>query len=140
MTVPADRFDEIRRKWIARNQRTFIFQKRRAELLARQIRDRDTKRTGARVDTADDDVIHPWYVRPVKTPYAMLDWAILMTGAVMAPIGWPVGKARCTGREAPSGIRTSWRNRYPLKHCAPSAVSLSSWLSLRDALTHIRQL
>ena len=93
MTVPADRFDEIRRKWIARNQRTFIFQKRRAELLARQIRDRDTKRTGARVDTADDDVIHPWYVRPVKTPYAMLDWAILMTGAVLAPIGWPVGKA-----------------------------------------------
>ncbi len=93
MSVPADRFDEIRRKWIARNQRTFIFQKRRAELLARQIRDRDTKRTGARVDTADDDVIHPWYVRPVKTPYAMLDWAIFMTGAVLAPIGWPVGKA-----------------------------------------------
>lgn len=93
MSVPADRFDEIRRKWIARNQRTFIFQKRRAELLARQIRDRDTQRTGARVDTADDDVIHPWYMRPVKTPYAMLDWAILMTGAVLAPIGWPVGKA-----------------------------------------------
>ncbi|WP_254902494.1 hypothetical protein [Mycobacterium simiae] len=29
----------------------------------------------------------------MKTPYAMLDWAILMTGAVLAPIGWPVGKA-----------------------------------------------
>lgn len=93
MPVPADKFDEIRRKWIARNQRTFIFQKRRAELLARQIRDRDTERTGARVDTADDDVIHPWYMRPVKTPYAGLDWAILMTGAVLAPLGWPVGKA-----------------------------------------------
>lgn len=97
MPVPADRFDEIRRKWIARNQRTFIFQKRRAELLARQIRDRDTQRTGARVDTADDDVIHPWYMRPVKTPYAMLDWVILMTGAVLAPIGWPVGKAISKG-------------------------------------------
>ena len=66
MPVPADRFDEIRRKWIARNQRTFIFQKRRAEILARQIRDRDTVRTGARVDPADDDVIHPWHMRPPK--------------------------------------------------------------------------
>lgn len=27
MPVPADRFDEIRRKWIARHQHTFIFQK-----------------------------------------------------------------------------------------------------------------
>lgn len=93
MPVPADRFDEIRRKWIARNQRTFIFQKRRAEILARQIRDRDTVRTGARVDPADDDVIHPWHMRPPKTPYAALDWAILMTAGVLAPLGWPAGKA-----------------------------------------------
>ena len=93
MSVPADRFDEIRRKWIARNQRTFIFQKRRAEILARQIRDRDTERTGARVDPADDDVIHPWYARPIKTPYAMFDWVILITAAVLAPLGWPAGKA-----------------------------------------------
>ena len=93
MPVPADRFDEIRRKWIARNQRTFIFQKRRAEILARQIRDRDTELTGARVDPADDDVIHPWYARPIKTPYAMFDWVIFMTAAVLAPLGWPAGKA-----------------------------------------------
>ncbi|GAB4963749.1 hypothetical protein MAHJHV55_27670 [Mycobacterium avium subsp. hominissuis] len=93
MSVPADRFDEIRRKWIARNQRTFIFQKRRAEILARQIRDRDTVRTGARVDPADDDVIHPWYARPIKTPYAMFEWVIFITAAVLAPLGWPAGKA-----------------------------------------------
>lgn len=92
MPVPADRFDEIRRKWIARHQYTFIFQKRRAELLARQIRDRDTERTGARVDPADDDVIHPWFMRPVKTPYAMLDWAIFMAAGLLAPLGWPAGK------------------------------------------------
>lgn len=93
MSVPLDRFDEIRRKWIARNQRTFIFQKRRAEILARQIRDRDTDRTGARVDPADDDVIHPWYARGIKTPYAMFDWVLFMTAAVLAPLGWPAGKA-----------------------------------------------
>ena len=98
MPVPADRFDEIRRKWIARNQRTFIFQKRRAEILARQIRDRDKVRTGARVDPADDDVIHPWYMRPPKTPYAALDWAILMTAGVLAPLGWPAGQSTVKNR------------------------------------------
>ena len=32
-------------------------------------------------------------MRPVKTPYAMLDWAIFMAAAVLAPLGWPAGKA-----------------------------------------------
>ena len=107
MPVPADRFDEIRRKWIARNQRTFIFQKRRAEILARQIRDRDTERTGARVDPADDDVIHPWYARPIKTPYAMFDWVIFMTAAVLAPLGWPAGKALSVTRGPANPRRTA---------------------------------
>ncbi len=70
MSAPADRFDEIRRKWIARHQHTFIFQKRRAEILARQIRDRAQILSGARVDPADDDIIHPLLMRPVTTPYA----------------------------------------------------------------------
>lgn len=96
MPVAADTFDEVRRKWIARHQHTFIFQKRRAELLARQIRDRDTIGSGARDDPADDDVIHPWYMRPVKTSYAMLDWAIFMTAGVSAPAGWALGKLLST--------------------------------------------
>ena len=93
MATPPDRFDEIRRKWIARHQYIFMFQKRRAEILARQIRDRDTILTGARVDTADDDVIHPWFMRPVKTPYAAVDWTIFMVAGILAPLGWPAGKA-----------------------------------------------
>lgn len=127
MPVPADKFDEIRRRWIARNQRTFIFQKRRAELLARQIRDRDTQRTGARVDTADDDVIHPWYMRPVKTSYAMLDWAILMTAAVLAPIGWPVGKALSKGivQLIPDELRS-----YPVAALLWSAAVIGAPMAL----------
>jgi hypothetical protein len=93
MSAPADRFDEIRRKWIARHQHTFIFQKRRAEILARQIRDRAQILSGARVDPADDDVIHPLFMRPVKTPYAGVDAAIVFVAAVLAPIGWPAGRA-----------------------------------------------
>lgn len=93
MSAPADRFDEVRRKWIARHQHTFIFQKRRAEMLARQIRDRVGELTGARVDPADDDVIHPLLMRPIKTPHAALDFAIVVVAAVLAPIGWPAGRA-----------------------------------------------
>lgn len=93
MSAPADRFDEVRRKWIAWHQHTFIFQKRRAETLARQIRKRVGILTGAREDPADDDVIHPLWIRPIKTPYAALDFAIVVVAAVLAPIGWPAGRA-----------------------------------------------
>lgn len=93
MSAPVDRFDEVRRRWIALHQHTFIFQKRRAELLAQQIRIRAEILTGARVDPADDNVIHPLWMRPIKTPYAALDFAIVVVAAVLAPIGWPAGRA-----------------------------------------------
>lgn len=93
MPAPADRFDEVRRRWIARHQHSFTFQKRRAEILARRIRDRATEKSGARVDPADDDVIHPLIMRPANTVYAGVDLAIVLTAAVLAPVGWPLGKA-----------------------------------------------
>jgi hypothetical protein len=108
MPVPADRFDEIRRKWIARNQRSFIFQKRRAEILARQIRDRATENSGARVDPADDDVIHPFLMRSHQTKYAALDAIVVVTAAALAPVGWPLGRAvyKLTVQLIPDGIRS----------------------------------
>jgi hypothetical protein len=93
MSAPVDRFDEVRRHWVARHQYTFIFQKRRAEILARRIRDRAADNSGARVDPADDDVIHPLLARPVKTPYAGADLVIVLLCAVAAPVGWIAGKS-----------------------------------------------
>lgn len=92
MPAPTDRFDDVRRKWIARHQHTFIFQKRRAEILARQIRDRAQENTGARVDPADDDIIHPMWARPPETIYGGIDWIIVLTAALFAPIGWAAGR------------------------------------------------
>jgi hypothetical protein len=92
MPAPVDRFDEVRRRWIARHQHTFIFQKRRAEILARRIRDRAAHNSGARVDPADDDVIHPLLARPVKTTYAGVDLVVVLVCAALAPVGWVVGK------------------------------------------------
>ena len=119
MSVPADRFDEVRRRWIARHQHTFIFQKRRAELLARQIRDRAAENSGARVDPADDDVIHPLIARPVKTIYAGVDMAIVCTAALLAPLGWMAGKAiyRMLVQLIPGELRS-----YPVAACMWAAV------------------
>ena len=50
MSVPADRFDEIRRRWIARHQHTFTFQKRRAEISGSSNSRPRHRKSGARVD------------------------------------------------------------------------------------------
>ncbi|MBB3753631.1 hypothetical protein FHT44_006153 [Mycolicibacterium sp. BK634] len=92
MTCAPDRFDDVRRRWIARHQHSFLFQKRRAELLARTMRDRASERSGARVDPADDDVMHPLLLRAARTPYAGVDALIVGVVAMLAPIGWPAGR------------------------------------------------
>lgn len=127
MSVPADRFDEIRRRWIARHQHTFIFQKRRAEVLARQIRDRATVKSGARDDPADDDIIHPLIARPVKTAYAGVDLAIVGTAALLAPLGWLGGKLiyRVLIQLIPGELRS-----YPVAACMWAAVAVGTPLAL----------
>ena len=59
MSAPVDRFDEVRRRWIARHQHTFIFQKRRAEILARRIRDRAAQYTFEKqgLTVSDEEVL-----------------------------------------------------------------------------------
>jgi hypothetical protein len=127
MPAPVDRFDEVRRRWIARHQYTFIFQKRRAELLARRIRDRAAQNSGARVDPADDDVIHPLLARPVKTTYAGLDFAVVVVCAVAAPVGWILGKGLYCAvvRLIPHLLRS-----YPVAAFMWAAVVVGSPLAL----------
>jgi hypothetical protein len=127
MSAPVDRFDEVRRRWIARHQYTFVFQKRRAEILARRIRDRATQNSGARVDPADDDVIHPLLTRPVKTPYAGLDFVVVLVCAVLAPVGWILGKSlyRAVVRLIPHLLRS-----YPVTAFLWAAVVVGVPLAL----------
>jgi hypothetical protein len=127
MPAPVDRFDEVRRRWIARHQHTFIFQKRRAEILARRIRDRAAHNSGARVDPADDDVIHPLLARPVKTTYAGVDLVVVLVCAVVAPVGWLVGKGlyHAALRLIPHLLRS-----YPVAAFLWAAVVVGSPLAL----------
>jgi hypothetical protein len=127
MPAPVDRFDEVRRRWIARHQHTFIFQKRRAEILARRIRDRAAHNSGARVDPADDDVIHPLLARAVKTTYAGIDLVVVLVCAVVVPVGWLVGKGlyHAAVRLIPDRLRS-----YPVAAFMWAAVVVGSPLVL----------
>jgi hypothetical protein len=91
--IPPDRFDEIRREWIARHAGIFTIQKRRAEILNRRIRDRHRKLTGARPDPYNDNVIKPLPTRRADTIEGYVEAAIVVVAVLLAPIGWPAGIA-----------------------------------------------
>lgn len=91
--MPPDRFDELRREWIARHASVFTIQKRRAEVLNRRIRDRHRKLAGARPSPYDDNVIKPLPARRTDTIEGYVEAAVVVAAALLAPIGWPAGIA-----------------------------------------------
>jgi len=90
---PPDRFDEVRREWIARHAGVCTIQKRRAEVLNRRIRDRHRRQAGARPNPYDDNVIKPLPVRRSKSIEGYAEVAIVGVALLLAPIGWPAGIA-----------------------------------------------
>lgn len=89
--MPSDRFDEIRREWIARHAGVSIIQKRRAEVLNRRIHDRHRRLAGARPNPYDGNVIKPLPTRSARSVEGRAEAAIVMVAALLAPIGWPAG-------------------------------------------------
>jgi hypothetical protein len=111
VTPPYDRFDDVRREWIARHAGIFTIQKRRAEVLNRQIRDRTRRVAGARPNPHDDNVIHPLLSRRATTAGALLELTLVLAAAVLAPIGWFLGHLLYCGicRYIPDRLRS-----YPI--------------------------
>lgn len=86
-----DRYDGLRREWIAEYAGIWTIQKRRAERLNRHIRKRIRMTAGARPNPHDDNVIHPLWARHGATAEVWLERLIVLLCAVLAPIGWPLG-------------------------------------------------
>ena len=86
-----DRYDEVRREWIARHAGIFTIQKRRAEVLNRQIRDRNRRAAGARPNQYDDNVIHPLPARRPTTIEGVIELVIVCVALLLAPLGWLLG-------------------------------------------------
>lgn len=89
--MPADIFDDQRRAWINAHAGIFVFQRRRAEQLGKRLRARARERTGVRPDPHDDDV-RPGVLFRKAPETGWWEKAIVLTAAVAAPIGWPLGR------------------------------------------------
>ena len=92
MTAPAvDRFDEMRRAWIAAHQGASTIQRRRAEVLGRKIRARQ-RAVAAVPDPHDDVVIPPLWLRTAKSPASQMELVAVTLAALLVPLGWIGGR------------------------------------------------
>ncbi len=91
MRVRPDRFDEMRRAWIAAHQGTSTIQRRRAEVLGRDVRARQRAVANAVPDPHDDTVLPPLWLRNAHSPAAQLELIGVVALTLLAPVGWPVG-------------------------------------------------
>jgi hypothetical protein len=83
-----DRFDEVRRAWIAEHQGWSTIQRRRAEQLGRRVRARQRRRAAAIPDPHDDTVLPPLWLRSAKSPASQAEMTVVLVVALVAPLGW----------------------------------------------------
>jgi hypothetical protein len=91
MAVPADRFDEMRRAWIAAHQGALTIQRRRAEVLGHRVRSRQRHVAAAVPDPHDDTVLPPLGLRTAHSQAARVEFIAVLATALIAPLGWPGG-------------------------------------------------
>ena len=87
MNVSEDRFDEVRRTWIAAHQGWSSIQRRRAELLGRRVRARQRAVASAVPDPHDDTVIPPLWLRTATSPASQVELLVVGLCAAVAPLG-----------------------------------------------------
>ena len=91
ITPPVDRFDEMRRAWIAAHQGASTIQRRRAETLGRKIRARQRAVATAVPDPHDDTVIPPLWLRTSQSPASQIELLAVTVVALVIPLGWAAG-------------------------------------------------
>jgi hypothetical protein len=91
-TPPVDRFDEMRRAWIAAHHGSSTIQRRRAEVLGRRIRARQRAVATAVPDPHDDTVIPPLWLRTAKSPASQIELLVVTVVALVIPFGWTGGR------------------------------------------------
>lgn len=117
--MSVESFDDERRAWIAAHAGIWMVQKRRAELLGKRIRARARGKVGARPDPHDDQVTPPLVFRSSSTTTGSVETAVVMAVAVVAPLGWSLGRAICAAIVAliPERLQS-----YPIVALAWTAV------------------
>lgn len=125
--VMPDRYDELRHEWIAEHAGIWNIQKRRAELLNRQIRKRIRTAAGARPSPYDDNVMHPHWARRGSTVEIVIERVVVGLCAVLAPLGWLGGRLlyEYTVRFIPERLRA-----YPVPALLFSAAGVGTITAL----------
>lgn len=90
--VSDDRFDEVRRAWIAAHQGWSTIQRRRAERLGRMVRARQRAVAAAVPDPHDDTTLPPLWFRPAKSPASQMECLGVVLAAMLIPFGWLGGR------------------------------------------------
>ena len=120
---PHDKFDELRRAWIAGRQGWSTIQRRRAELLGRKVRSRQRAVATAVPDPHDDTAIPPLVLRTAKSPAAQVELMGVTLLAITLPLGWFGGWAlkHVVARLIPTTLRA-----YPIAGLLWSGVVLGA--------------
>jgi hypothetical protein len=87
-----DKFDEMRRAWIAAHQGWSTIQRRRAELLGRKVRARQRAVANAVPDPHDDTIIPPLWMRTAKSDASQVEMLAVFVAVLVAPLGWLGGR------------------------------------------------
>ncbi|WP_018604174.1 hypothetical protein [Mycobacterium sp. 155] len=82
-----DKFDELRRAWIARHQGWSTIQRRRAEQLGRKVRARQRLQSVAVPDPHDDTLLPPLWLRTTRSPASQVELVLMSAVVVLAPFG-----------------------------------------------------
>jgi hypothetical protein len=133
MTIRPERYDEMRRAWIAAHQGWSTIQRRRAELLGRAIRARQRAVASAVPDPHDDTVIPPLWLRTAHSPASQVELMWVVVCAVIAPLGWPGGwlLKSAVARLIPNTLRA-----FPIVALLWAAAVLGSLIVLLVIVMH----
>jgi hypothetical protein len=122
MTTPTvDKFDEMRRAWIAAHQGASTIQRRRAETLGRKIRARQRAVATAVPDPHDDTVIPPLWLRTAKSPASQIELLAVTVIALVIPFGWAGGSIL---KEVVTHLIPGYLRGFPIAALLWSGVTL----------------
>jgi hypothetical protein len=122
-----DRFDELRRAWIAGHQGWSTIQRRRAELLGRRVRARQRAVANAVPDPHDDTELPPLLLRSTISLASRVELLIVMGAAVLAPVGWVAGWGT---KHVVTGLIPGTLRAYPIAALLWSGATLGALIVL----------
>jgi hypothetical protein len=131
--IPPDRFDEMRRAWIAARQGDSLIQRRRAEQLGRIVRRRQRIHAAAVPDPHDDTALPRIYLRQVRSPTSRIEVVVVLLVAALVPLGWPAGMLL---KSAITSLIPQTLRAYPIAALLWSGIGLGVVTVLAYALVY----